>query len=319
MKRSVLAVLGSASMLTAALADVTGTIAHWTYDTPTLTIVGGEITGVLDSTGSHNASPGSGQGAAGLTSNPIPVSNSVSGRFGQSLTLTGFNNVAGGGGQFLMFPELTEIMAANGAPNYTVSMWVNTANTAFNVFVDLSSWGNLTANPGRFAYAFGPAGATQMRGQTRFDNGSANGADIFARTVTTSTLNDSNWHMLSWTFDTSTGTLNSYFDGSLVETFISTAASFQMVTSSSSFGTLGFKGDTGNFINGSITFDEIYVFRGAATDSEILNLFNLNVIPEPSSFALAGVSGLLLGGFRLRGFRSLRRTAMPVALTGRER
>jgi hypothetical protein len=80
---------------------------------------------------------------------------------------------------------------------------------------------------------FGPSTPTQMRGQTRFDNGAPLGGDIYARGATTSTLNDNNWHMLSWTFDTATGTLRSYFDAALVDTFTSAATSFQMVTSSS--------------------------------------------------------------------------------------
>ena len=308
MNRSILVVLGTAFLLPAAHADVTATVAHWTYDTPTLTFLSGNITGVADTTGNHNASVGSGVGSATVanggptfTSNPIPSTNSVSGKFGQGLTLSGFNNAAGGGGQFLMFPELTEIMAANGAPSYTVSMWINTSNTSFQGFAGLSDWGNSASSPGRFAYGFGPNSPTQMRGQTRFNNGSANGADIFARTPTTLALNDANWHMLSWTFDTSAGTIRSYFDGSMVEAFTSAATSFQMVTSSSSLGTLGLKGDTGNFINGSITFDEIYVFRGLASDSEIQNLFSVNSIPEPASIALTGLGALLVALRRRAG------------------
>jgi hypothetical protein len=40
-----------------------------------------------------------------FTSNPIPTTNVVAGRFGDGLTLTGFNTAGAGGGQFLMFPE----------------------------------------------------------------------------------------------------------------------------------------------------------------------------------------------------------------------
>ena len=280
--------------LNAASGDIADTVAHWSYDSSTLTVVGGNITGVADSTGNHNATVGSGLGSGSFTSNPIPAANSVAGRFGEGLTLTGFNNVAGGGGQFLMYPEITEIMAFNGAPTYTVSMWINTLNTSFNGFTTLSDWGNSNSTPGRFSYAFSFSSATQMRAQSRFDNGTAVGGDIYARAATTPVLNNGAWHMLTWTFDPTTGTLRSYFDASLVDTFTSTAASFQMVTASSLFGSLGLKGDSGNFINGSVTFDEIYVFRGAASDSEIQNLYTLNVVPEPTSFGLAGVGAFLL-------------------------
>jgi len=305
MKRIALAVLGATSFFTVAHADVSGTVAHWSYDTPTVTVLNGNISGIADSTGNHNASPGSNLGSATaanggptFNSNPIPSANSVAGKFGQSLTLTGFNNFAGGGGQFLMFPELTEIMQANAAPSYTISMWINTLNSSFQGFAGLSDWGNSATTPGRYSYGFGPNSPTQIRAQTRFNNGSATGADIFARTPTTASLNDGNWHMLSWTFDTSAGIIKSYFDGSPVESFTSVATSFQMVTSSSSFGTLGLKGDSGNFINGSITFDEMYVFRGVATDTEIQGLFSNNAIPEPNSVALVGMGALFLSARR---------------------
>jgi len=300
MKKSLVSLLAGSVLAAVALADVESTVAHWSFDASTLTTIGGEIRGVADLTGTHNASPGSGLGAAGLSSNPIPTSNSIAGQFGEGLSLTGFNTAGGGGGQFLMFPELTEIMAVSGAPSYTVSMWVNTAATAFNVFTDLSSWGNSSTTPGRFTYGFGPSGASQMRAQTRFDAG-ANGTDIFARSVATPTpLNNASWHMLSWTFDPGSKVLKSYFDGALLETFTSTAANTQMVTGSSASGTLGFKGDSGNFLNGTFAFDEMYVFRGAASDAEIQNLYALNVIPEPNSMALGAAGASLMGILRRR-------------------
>jgi len=180
-------------------------------------------------------------------------------------------------------------------------MWVNTTLATLTAFTELSSWGNSSTTPGRFTYAFGPNAASQMRAQTRYDAG-ANGTDIFAQNATTpSPVNNGTWHMLSWTFDTGSKVLSSYYDGALINTFTSAAASSQMVTGSSAFGTLGYKGDTGNFLNmGSVTYDEIYVFRGAATAAEISNLYTLNAIPEPTSLALAGISALLLGGVRRR-------------------
>ena len=199
-----------------------------------------------------------------------------------------------------MFPELTELMAASAPSSYTVSMWIKTLNTNFSGFAGLSSWGNSATNPGRFSYGFGPNTTTQMRAQARFDNGSTNGGDIYARSATTPTLNDDNWHMLLWTFDTSNGTLQSYFDGALVDTFTSTVASFQMINGSSTLGSLGLKGDTGTFINGSISWDEIRVFRGVATDAEVQNLFALNVVPEPASVCLVAVGALLCAASRRR-------------------
>ena len=109
--RAAILVLASGVILTSGNADIASTVAHWSYDAPTLTVVSGNITGVADLTGTHNATLGSGLGSATaanggptFTSNPIPASNSVPGRFGEGLTLTGFNTSAAGGGQFLMYP-----------------------------------------------------------------------------------------------------------------------------------------------------------------------------------------------------------------------
>src|SRR5262245_11499485 len=131
------------------------TIAHWSFDTASLTTSGGNITGAADSTGLHNAvntqTTGSGAGSP-YTSNVIPTSNSATGQFGEGLTLTGFNNVAGGGGQFLTYPSLSELMTANsaaGAPSYTISYWLKTTTANTQSFTVMSSWGNTATNPGR--------------------------------------------------------------------------------------------------------------------------------------------------------------------------
>jgi hypothetical protein len=273
------------------------TIAHWTFNTPSLTTSAGNITGAADSTGNHNALLGASVGSASaanggptFNSTPIPVANSISGRFGQGLTLTGSNNFAGGGGQFLTFPNLTELMTASGAPSYTVSYWIQTTTTNAHQFTILSDWGNAATNPGRFTYGFGfqfTGGAAQMRGQSRFNtSGTGNGTDIFARSVNTPALNSGEWHMLTWTYNTTTGVLSSYFDGALVETFNSTAANFGMVDSSSPLGTFGLKGDTGNFVNGTVALDEVWVFNNLLSESAVRSLYNNNVIPEPTALAL---------------------------------
>jgi hypothetical protein len=294
-----------------------GTIAHWSFDSSTLATDGsGNITGASDSTGSHNATIGMGVGSANGTtqggpqfdSNTIPGGNSVAGKFGQGLTLTGFNNNDGGRGQFLEFPNLTELMTANsaaGAPSYTVSYWLNTTTTNAHQFTVLGDWGNAAANPGRFTYGFGfqfNTGVPRMRGQTRFNTtGTGNGSDIFARAnVNNPTLNDGNWHMLTWTFDTSNGTLKSYFDGTLVDTFTSTAASFNMIASSSPVGTFGLKGDSGNFINGTIALDEAWVLTDVLSDAAVASLYRNNLIPEPASAVLALCASLAICLFTSR-------------------
>jgi hypothetical protein len=289
------------------------TIAHWSFDSNTLSTDGsGNITGAADATGNHNATLGTGVGSATVAnggptfnSNTIPGSNSIAGQFGQALTLTGMNNAAGGGGQFLMYPNLTELMTASsaaGAPSYTVSYWINTTTTNAHQFTIMGDWGNAATNPGRFTYGYGfqfTAGAAQMRGQTRFNtSGTGNGTDIYARAVSTPTLNNGSWHMLTWTFDTATGQLKSYFDGALVDTFQSTAANFNMIASSSPVGTFGLKGDSGNFVNGTVALDEAWVFTDVLSESAIASLYRNNVIPEPTSAFLAMAAVLLAAMLR---------------------
>jgi hypothetical protein len=300
-----------------ASAGYAGMISHWSFDANTLSYDGsGNITGAAEEGGNHNASLGAGVGSASVAnggptfnSNTIPGANSVVGQFGEALTLTGFNNAAGGGGQFLMFPNLTELMFSAGAPSYTISYWLKTTTTNQQQFTIMSDWGNAASNPGRFTYGYGinfASGVAQMRAQTRNNTtGSGNGQDIFARTANTATLNNGNWHMLTWTFDTTTGQLRSYFDAALVDTFTSTASNgFKMVNSSSTVGTFGLKGDSGNFVNGSYTLDEVWVANHLMSADEIQQLYQFNAIPEPASVALAltgGIVGFAMSVRRNRG------------------
>ena len=305
-----LVTLSCISLKQTARAEV-ATFAHWSFDAASLSFdLDGNITGASDTTGNHNAvnteMTGSGTGSP-YTSTTIPGSASAVGQFGEGLTLMGNNNLAGGGGNFLTFPNLTELMVANGAPSYTVSYWLKTTTLNSHQFTVLSDWGNAASNPGRFTYGFGfqiSSGVAQMRGQSRFNtSGSGNGTDIFARAVTTESLNDGEWHMLTWTFNTLTGTLNSYFDGSMVQTFNSAAASFQMVDSSSPLGTFGLKGDSGNFINGVIALDEVWVIGQVLPQEGIDSLFQNNLpIPEPGTMAFGALGALILTARARRRF-----------------
>jgi hypothetical protein len=267
-------------------------VAHWSFDTPTLTIDNGNIIGVADKTTNHNATPGTGGtgGAAGnnFISQPFPLAtSSVTGQFGNAMRF--------GGNNFLLFNNLTELMAANGGPSYSVSMWEKTESAGGGVgspYATLANWGNQPAatGPTRFTYGFGSNAASQMRGQTRRANpasggGGTDGSDIYSRIVNTPTpINNGSWHMLTWTFDTTTGVIKSYYDAALLETFTSTSPSFIMGDSSSLVGGMGIKADSGTFLPAGVMLDEVYVFTGSVlTQEHVTNLFTSNA-PPPGSF-----------------------------------
>ena len=271
-------------------------IAHWSFDTGTLTTDGTNITSVADATGNHHAAPGTGgTGGTGnqYVSAAFPVAtSSVAGQYGQSLRFNGDN--------FLLFNNLTELMAASGGPSYTVSMWVKTeanGGTVGSAFAHLSNWGNepsTNTTPTRFTYAWGPATSTAMRGQSRSQAATGtSGTDIYARQITTGgTHNDGNWHMFTWTFNPTSGELSSYFDGTLVETFTSTAANKTMADSNSAVGGMGIKGDSGGFLPAGVIMDEVWVFNQVLSPAEIALLETTNSIPEPASMALLGLGAL---------------------------
>ena len=275
------------------------TIAHWSFDSGTLSFDGrGNISGAADSTGNHNASVSvSGLGSAPASAT-FASSDSVSGKFGQALEFNGNN--------YMVFNNLTELMAANGAPSYTISLWVNsTYNNNIAEFAVMSSWGNAAAGNGatKYQFGFGFAGNGNIRSQTRYGT-SGNGTDIYAQQIANTTVNDGSWHMLTWSFDTTAGVLDSYVDGSLVSSFTSTATSLKMANSQSAYADFGLKGDSATgFLGAGSELDEVWVFNGVLTSGQIGDLYTSNAIsavPEPGVTALVGLG---LGWLSLQRFR----------------
>ena len=283
------AFIGAVAFIAAQQAGAQTTIAHWSFDTATLMTDSGNITNVADSTGLHNMRPGANVGGAnGLSgtrnSTAIPASQSVAGQFGEGLTLAG----TGSAGNFLIYPNLTELMATASPEGYTVSLWLKTTNTTIAGFgaSGLGDWG-MASSGNRFNYAFGLNNTTSLRAAARF--GTGNGTDIYSR-VTTATANDGDWHMLTWTFDTTSGVLNVYKNGSQIDTVTSTQSTLQMRDSSSLVGALGLKNDNGTFINGAITFDEIWVFQGVLDTNQIANLYGINALDAGTSLSITAAS-----------------------------
>lgn len=259
-------------------------VAHWSFDVDTLTIDSGNITNVADATGNHSAwvTP-NGVGPNNRVSAPFSTTNSVAGKFGEGLRFNGDN--------FLVFPNLTELMLANGAPSYSISMWVRWLNTTApagnTAYRTLSDWGNQTPGVGGtttdHVYAFGPSGATTIRSQARRTGpvGDNDGVDIFGRTTTTASITDGNWHMMTWTFNTNGSQLAVYFDGNLVETFTATAApNNRLGDGTSPIGTLGLKADDAGapFLEANTQLDEIWIFKGVISSNDVAQLYSANVI-----------------------------------------
>lgn len=276
-------------------------IAHWSFDTPTLSYDGGgNIVGAADSTGNHNAfvDTTTGIGTANSGVNPSGAfagSDSVSGAFGQGIMFNGNN--------YLEYPELTELMTSAGAPSYTISLWLNIPSTVTpgNAYETMSDWGNAasTSTTSKYVYGFGPNGTTSMRGQTR--SGTGNGTDIYQGNATTPTINDGAWHMLTWTWDTSAGSGESYFDGNAVGAITAKSSPYTMADAASLYGTFGFKGDSGSFIPSGTELDEVWVFNGVLDQNQITGLYtanNINAVPEPGVMVFAGLGMSLLIGLK---------------------
>ncbi len=260
-----------------------GIVAHWSFDSDSLTADGsGNITGLAETSGNHNASTASGT---------FLPTDSVTGKFGNGLRFNGDNH--------LDYPILTELTKSHGAPSYTTSMWVKWLNaaapTSATPFSTMSNWGNGGAGTdgvdARFTYAFGPASGTSVRAQTRYA-ATPNGTDIYGRTVTTSSIVDGAWHMLTWTFDTTSGTLNTYFDGSNVQTYQAPGASFELAESTSAVGSFGFKADNSLYLTADTQLDEIWVLDGALDATQVTNLFQTNAPPAPPTLLTLRVDPL---------------------------
>jgi Concanavalin A-like lectin/glucanases superfamily/PEP-CTERM motif len=282
---SKIALLSASCMSTLALSPAVShaqptTIAHWSFDTPTLTVSGGNITVVDDVVGAHDASVSpTGVRNAAASAPFVVATDSVAGQFGQALRFNGNN--------YLVYPDLTELMQSNGAPSYSVSMWLKWLSTdapvGNSVYRTMSNWGN--AAPGiagtnsSHVYGFGPQGPATIRGQTRRED-DPDGSDIYARNAN-ATVPGGQWHMLTWTFNTTSGVLSTYFDAALIDTFTSTAPSFQLADGLANFGTFGLKADDATFQFANNQMDEVWVFNSILTPTDVETLFLQNGFGPP--------------------------------------
>jgi hypothetical protein len=289
------------------------TIAHWSFDTPTITTDPNGIVTAGDSQGNHNATTQLGGTGATITS--------VTGQFGEAAR---FNNTnANGQAQtnfaWMSFPQLTEIAGASGG-DFSVAAWVNVPDqTSWDDNPILVDWGNAPANTRRFTYWFqldnvDSNAGLRPRAQMRAANTPVDpmNIDILATTLSSAqaatgvppgatTFDDGAWHHLAWTWTKSTGQMRFYTDGILrhTQTSTQTGSNLNIAVSDSPVGALGAKRDNNRYFVGAM--DEVWVIGRALSDAEIALLRTDNtIIPEPASALLCVLGLLSLGTFTRR-------------------
>jgi hypothetical protein len=260
-------VLFIAALLASAQAARGAVIAHWSFDTGTITTDGsGNVLTAADETGTHNATG---------VRNGTATSASVSGPFGNALQLNNTSGAQTANNAYMSFPNLTELMGSTGV-SFTVSAWIKTVNTADNNTI-IGDWGNAPSGD-RFIYWFSIANSSsqgQPRAQARAQNVPAND-DIFARQVVTNVANGA-WRHVAWTFNKTTATLKTYVDGGLVDTLASIAPPLHITNSASAIGVIGRKADNNRHFVGAV--DEIWVLGEVLDDAAVQTLFTANAVP----------------------------------------
>jgi hypothetical protein len=247
-------------------------VAHWSFDTPTITTDASGILTAADESGAHNAT------RTNATAGPLPI-NSVAGQFGQAAQFTNVINEDATGASRLQFPNLTEIMGPTGG-NFSVGVWANTSavgqdNTILSDWVTTHTYwfqldnvdGNLAARP---------------RGQIR----DTDGTDIIASTLTaaqattaagTANLADGSWHHYAWTYEKTPGMMRFYVDGVLANTVTTGNTDHDVRTSGNANGHIAWKQDSNDHFSGIM--DELWVFDGLLSETEVVELMESNFGP----------------------------------------
>lgn len=266
---AVWAIVLSGCACSQALAQVE-VIAHWSFDTSSITTDANGILTAADETGAHNAT------RTNAATGVLPL-NSVAGQFGQAADFTNIIGEDATGASRLEIPNLTEIMGPT-ANDFTVAAWAKTTALGQDNTM-LSDW--VTTHTYWFNLDNGSATSTRPRGQIR----NTTGGDIIAATISEAELTtaiggnnvaDGNWHHHMWTWEKDIQTMSFYVDGNLAATRVSGATDVDVRVSGNVNAHIGWKQDSNDHFSG--TLDELWVIEGALNEEERLALRTVNTL-----------------------------------------
>ena len=276
--------------LAAREASAQTTIAHWSFDTATITTGPNGILTAADDTAVHNAT--SVFNGAGV------MINSVAGQFGQGAQFTNTIGNQPTNNAYMNFPSLTEI-AGPTAGDFTFAAWANipTGTSTADDNTIIADWGNAAAGTHRFTYWFeldnvDGSTAARPRAQIRAANAPPDPAtiDIIATALTaaqaggTTTFVDSVWHHYVWSWDKTAGTMTFFIDGIQRHVQTTTQTNKDLLISDSAVQQLGGKRDNNRYFSGNM--DEVWVFNDDLTPEQVSTLMITNSLNDTVSLRL---------------------------------
>jgi len=251
-----------------------GAIAHWSFDEASGTSVADTVRTIQP----------------GTINNPLggDANLNAAGKFNASGPLSSGGLNLGNGNDHVGVPRLSM-----SDTSFSIAAWINPTTRANGdeIFGDWS-------NPWQLRFFLNGNGTlgTNLR---RDGTGTNNGNLIGLNSSTDDVVDIGQWSHVVLTWDRDTKTAKIYLDA--VERGTQTIADANLnLRNSGSHAEfqIGYKGDAGGTFNGLM--DEVWVFNKALETDEITALMNYNVVPEPSTLALAALGLIGLVGWRRR-------------------
>jgi len=166
--------------------------------------------------------------------------------------------------------------------DFTVAFWMKTSSVGPTGSQWWSGSGLVDAEA---------AGATSDWGISYLNNRVAfgiGGPDITLQS--SRAVNDDAWHLVSASWQMSTGTMSLYLDGLLNATTTNTGAKNQMRNGENILAIGRLATDVNAYYNGSLA--HIQIFDSVLSAAQITEIANGSTVPEPSSIALLGLAGI---------------------------